>query len=106
MAATYGAPGVYIEEVRRGAMPIEGVGTAVAAFIGFTSTYHPELGNPADPGGVRPQLVTSWAQYERLFGGIAADAMLPHSVQGFFLNGGTKAYIVRIPRGDEDNALP
>jgi phage tail sheath protein FI len=28
-------PGVYVEEVSSGARPIEGVGTAVAAFIGF-----------------------------------------------------------------------
>ena len=36
MATAYLSPGVYVEEVDRGAKPIEGVGTAVAAFIGFT----------------------------------------------------------------------
>ena len=31
----YVSPGVYLEEVSTGARPIEGVGTSVAAFIGF-----------------------------------------------------------------------
>jgi phage tail sheath protein FI len=31
----YISPGVYIEEVPSGARPIEAVGTAVAAFVGF-----------------------------------------------------------------------
>ena len=51
MAATYGAPGVYIEEQPSGSMPIEGVGTAVAAFVGFTETYDAEQGDPTDPDG-------------------------------------------------------
>ena len=49
MAASYGAPGVYIEEQPSGSMPIEGVGTAVAAFVGFTETYDSEQGDPTDP---------------------------------------------------------
>jgi phage tail sheath protein FI len=32
----YLSPGVYVEEVDRGPKPIEGVGTAMAAFVGFT----------------------------------------------------------------------
>ena len=32
----YLAPGVYIEEVPSGTKPIEGVGTAVAGFVGLT----------------------------------------------------------------------
>src|ERR1041384_3686141 len=99
MAATYGAPGVYIEERPSGSMPIEGVGTAVAAFVGFTATYNADAGDPTDPDGVKPQLVTSWPQYERVYGGSAPGILLPHSVKGFFENGGTIAYIVRIPSG-------
>lgn len=100
MATTYGAPGVYIEEVPSGSMPIEGVGTAVAAFVGFTQTYNPEAGDVRDPGGVRPQLVTSWDQYERVYGGHSPGAMLPYAVQGFFANGGSTCFIVRLPRSD------
>lgn len=32
---TYLSPGVYVEEVSSGARPIEGVGTAIAAFVGL-----------------------------------------------------------------------
>jgi len=59
MAASYGAPGVYIEEQPSGSMPIEGVGTAVAAFVGFTERYDVDQGDPTDPIGIKPQLVTS-----------------------------------------------
>jgi phage tail sheath protein FI len=34
----YLSPGVYVEEVDRGSKPIEGVGTAVAAFVGFAES--------------------------------------------------------------------
>jgi len=103
MAASYGAPGVYIEEQPSGSMPIEGVGTAVAAFVGFTERYDAEQGDPTDPEGVKPQLVTSWPQYERLYGGFVRGAMLPHAVRGFFENGGSAAYICRIPGATGSN---
>lgn len=32
-------PGVYLEEVPSGSRPIEGVGTAVAAFVGFARRH-------------------------------------------------------------------
>src|SRR5205823_2169377 len=110
MAATYGAPGVYIEERPSGSMPLQGVGTAVAAFVGFTATYDADAGDPTDPDGVKPQLVTSWPQYERIFGAFAPGILLPHAVKGYFENGGGICYIVRIPRGDgvgkQQRALP
>ncbi|KRF37617.1 hypothetical protein [Nocardioides sp. Soil805] len=33
--ASYESPGVYIEEVSSGTRPLEAVGTAIAAFVGF-----------------------------------------------------------------------
>ncbi|MGW4114415.1 phage tail sheath family protein [Actinosynnema sp. NPDC004786] len=82
----YLSPGVYVEEVQSGARPIEGVGTAVAAFIGFAERgpFH------------RPTLVANWNQYVQLFGGFTEDAYLPHSVYGYFANGGGAAYVVRV----------
>jgi phage tail sheath protein FI len=106
VAASYGAPGVYIEEQPSGAMPIEGVGTAIAAFVGFTETYHADEGDPTDQAGVKPQLVTSWPQYERVYGGFVRGAMLPHAVRGFFDNGGSTAYIVRIPSDGGTDGRP
>ncbi|PBC75964.1 hypothetical protein BX265_0660 [Streptomyces sp. TLI_235] len=94
-----GAPGVYVQEQVSGSMPLQGVGTAVAAFVGFTQRYDPRNGDATDPDGVKPQLVTSWPQYERVYGGFAPGIMLPHAVKGYFENGGTSCYIVRIPAG-------
>lgn len=110
MAATYGAPGVYIEERPSGSMPLQGVGTAVAAFVGFTANYDPDVGDPTDPTGVKPQLITSWPQYERVYGGFAPGIFLPHAVKGFFENGGSVCYVVRITNpngnGKPQRALP
>ncbi|MFG1609210.1 phage tail sheath family protein [Actinoplanes sp. NPDC049265] len=95
--AVGGAPGVYVEEQVSGSMPLQGVGTAVAAFVGLTAKYDPAQGDEADPEGIKPQLVTSWPQYERTFGGFATGIMMPHAVHGFFANGGSACYVVRIP---------
>ncbi len=110
MAASYGAPGVYVEERPSGSMPLQGVGTAVAAFVGFTQDYHVDEGDPTDPDGIKPQLVTSWPQYERVYGGFAEGHLLPHAVKGF-QTGGSTCYVVRVPvRGSADGqprrALP
>jgi uncharacterized protein len=85
---TYLSPGVYMEEVSSGPKPIEAVGTAIAAFVGFT-----------EKGPVNePTLVTNWTQYSTTFGGFVEGAYLPGAVFGYFLNGGGSAYVVRIGR--------
>ena len=99
MASGDATPGVYIEEVASGSMPIQGVGTAVAAFVGYTAAYDSQEGDRDDPDGVKPQLITSWPQYERVYGGFAPGAMLPHAVRGFFENGGSTCYVVRVAAG-------
>jgi phage tail sheath protein FI len=87
----YLSPGVYMEEVDKGSKPIEAVGTALAGFVGF-----------AAKGAVGcPTLVTSWTQFTEAFGGFLPDAYLAHSVYGYFNNGGTRAYITRLPGPDQ-----
>ncbi|MEA2620223.1 MAG: uncharacterized protein QOC97_996, partial [Chloroflexota bacterium] len=68
--------------------------TAIAAFVGFTPKGPSD--DPTDPDGVKPRLVTSWTQFEELYGGFAPGCLLPLSVYGYFQNGGTIAYVVRI----------
>jgi Bacteriophage tail sheath protein len=95
--ANYLSPGVYTEEVSAGSKPIEGVGTAVAGFVGF-----------AERGPVNePVLVTNWTQFSQAFGGFLEDGFLAQSVYGYFLNGGGSAYIVRIGAvgGDEPGQI-
>jgi phage tail sheath protein FI len=53
-------PGVYIEELPSAVRTITGVPTSVAAFVGT-----------APRGAVdRPVHITSWADYQREFGGL------------------------------------
>ena len=86
---TYLSPGVYVEEVSSGSKPIEGVGTAVAAFVGF-----------AERGPVNePTLVTNWTQFTTNFGGFMPGSYLAHAVYAYFLNGGGAAYVVRVGDG-------
>ena len=89
---TYLSPGVYMEEVSSGSKPIEGVGTAVAAFVGFAER------GPAN----QPTLVTNWTQFTQTFGDFVDGSYLAHSVYGYFLNGGGAAYVVRIGGDDSD----
>ena len=92
---TYAAPGVYVEEVPSSQKVLSAAPTAVAAFVGFTERAPQD--DPKDPDGLAPRLVTSWSQFEQLYGGFAANCMLPLSVYGYFQNGGQIAYICRVP---------
>src|SRR5262245_52331229 len=83
---TYLSPGVYVEEVDSGSRPIEGVGTAVAAFVGVAQQ------GPFN----EPTLVTNWSQFVQNFGDFIPGSYLAHSVYSYFMNGGGTAYIVRI----------
>lgn len=95
---TYTAPGVYVEEVPSSQKVLASAPTAVAAFVGFTARAPQD--DPLDPDGLAPRLVTSWNQFEALYGGFVEGAMLPLSVYGYFLNGGSLAYIVRVPNAE------
>jgi len=91
----YLSPGVYIQEVNTGTRPIEGVGTAMAAFVGLA---------PAGPAN-QPVLITNWQQYVETFGAVEeggnrnphlSGAYLSHAVYGYFLNGGGRCYVARV----------
>ncbi|MGI5526065.1 phage tail sheath family protein [Streptomyces syringium] len=79
-------PGVYIEELPSSVRTITAVSTSVAAFLGHTRR------GPVD----RPVTITSFADYERRFGGLASDSAVSYAVQQFFLNGGSVAVVVRV----------
>lgn len=91
---SYLSPGVYVEEVASGSRPIEGVGTSVAAFVGLAPT------GPLN----QPTLVTNWSQYVAAFGEFTDGYYLAHSVYGFFNNGGSAAYVVRVGGAGADAA--
>ena len=92
---TYQHPGVYVEEIPSGLRPIEGVATAIGAFLGYAVQ---------GPIG-QPELIFSWSDYERVYGGLRDTPKgevdyIGYSVAAFFQNGGRKTYIVRLVKDD------
>lgn len=88
MTQTYATPGVYIVETPANG-PIVGVGTSTPAFLGAT----------LDGPSFTPKLVTNWSQFVNVYGGYmvgSSTLYMAHAVKGFFDNGGTSAYIVRV----------
>ncbi|MDE7243025.1 MAG: phage tail sheath subtilisin-like domain-containing protein [Oscillospiraceae bacterium] len=100
--AEYLSPGVYVEEYDSGAVPMQGVSTSTAGFVGLAERG-PVIG--------QPQLVTSFADYRRMYGGYLSQAgygdarYLPYAVEQFFANGGSRAYIMRAVPGDAKAAV-
>lgn len=100
----YLAPGVYVEEVDNGPKPIEGVSTSTAGFIGMTVR--------GSSAGL-PALVTSFSDFQRKFGGylnldptiFGGHTSLPLAVDGFFANGGKRAYIMRVKPATATSAM-
>ena len=82
-------PGVYIVEKASGVRTITGVATSVAAFVGFTRKGVPD----------KAVAITSFADFERGYGGLDRDSPVSYGVRQFFLNGGTQAIIVRVAVG-------
>lgn len=87
----YLSPGVYLEEIPSGPVPIEGVSTSTSGFVGLT-----------ERGPTQPRLVTGWGDYVSWFGGLIdpSESFLPWAVKGFFDNGGLRMVVARIVRGD------
>src|SRR6185312_1584907 len=99
------SPGVFIEEVDAGPKPIEGVSTSNAGAVGVT-TFGPTSGKPV--------LVTSFAEFVRIFGPPVPEPPEPLltqwagdkdrgrwwqfalSIKGFFDNGGQRIFVKRV----------
>ncbi|HEV7762592.1 MAG TPA: phage tail sheath subtilisin-like domain-containing protein [Acidimicrobiales bacterium] len=92
----YLAPGVYIEETSYRAKSIEGVSTSTAGFVGPTRT---------GPTSGKPEVLTSFADFQRTYGGLEDLAFddqpttnyLAHAARAFFEEGGARLYVMRIP---------
>lgn len=108
MATTYLSPGVYVEEVDKGVKPIAGVGTSITAFLGITAEaslkkLNQDTGErePVESRVGKATLVTSWSQYNEVFGGFVEGAYLPDAVYGYFSNGGGPCYVTSLRALDE-----
>jgi phage tail sheath protein FI len=97
MPVTVTYPGVYIEEIPSGVRTITGVATSITAFIGRA------MRGPLDQALV----INSYADYERIFGGLWLDSSMSYAVRDFYRNGGAQAVIVRLYQEETgQDALP
>ncbi|MGI6778048.1 MAG: phage tail sheath family protein [Acetivibrionales bacterium] len=93
----YLSPGVYVEEFDSGAVPMQGVSTSTAGFIGM-----------AERGKVsgEPTLVTNFSEFLRTFGGYLSEneygnyRYLAYAVEHFFVNGGSRCFVMRVAPED------
>ncbi|MCL2698119.1 MAG: phage tail sheath family protein [Oscillospiraceae bacterium] len=91
--AEYLSPGIYVEEFESGSRPMEGVGTSTAGFIGL-AVKGSDIGIP--------QLVTNFGEFRRKYGSYLSKSefgdfrFLAYAVEHFFINGGTRAFIMRV----------
>lgn len=118
----YLSPGVYVEEVPSSVQAIAGVGTSTAGFIGVISdseagadTIQIAKPNPEyEPDGESEiyltddvritaaqevKLCTNFSEFKRLFGDFSTNQkqrILAHAVSGFFNNGGSRCYVMRV----------
>ncbi|HIE54570.1 MAG TPA: phage tail protein, partial [Chromatiaceae bacterium] len=93
----YLAPGVFVEEVSFRQKSIEGVSTSTTGFVGPT-----RFGPVAD----EPPLLTSVAEFERIYGGLdqmsfnghqnATHNYLAQAVRAYFAEGGKRLYVSRV----------
>jgi uncharacterized protein len=87
----YLAPGVYVEETSYRAKSIEGVSTSTAGFVGATRSG-PESG--------KPEVLTSFADFQRIYGGLEPmnghPNYLAFGARAFFDEGGARLYVVRV----------
>ena len=81
-------PGVYLEELPSAVRAIVGVGTSTTAFVGYTARGLDH----------RPTRLFGFADFERHFGGLDAQSLTSYAVWQYFANGGTDAYVVRVPK--------
>jgi uncharacterized protein len=94
MPVTPTYPGVYVEEIPSGVRTITGVATSIAAFVGRAAR------GPVNAATT----ITSYADFERIFGGLWASSKLGYAVRDFYQNGGTTAIIVRLVHSSDATA--
>ena len=93
----YLSPGVYRLPPPSNQRAVALVRTDVAGFVGYAergpvAPFGPALNRPVDLA----VKIESWAEYQRVFGGLTATGYMSYAVRGFFANGGTRCYVVRV----------
>jgi phage tail sheath protein FI len=87
--------GIQVEEERGPDQTITRLGTARTAFVGRT------LRGPVN----RPILITSFTEFQHMYGGLWQPSSLGYAVEQFFDHGGREAVIVRVANGARSATL-
>ncbi len=91
-----------MEEFDSGGVPLGGVSTSTAGFIGLAAR---------GPVEGLPQFITSMNDFTRQFGGYLAENVfgsyryLAYAVEHFFVNGGSRCFVMRVAPSDAKSAL-
>ena len=95
--AEYLSPGVYVEEFDSGVVPVEGVSTSIAGFIG--------VAEKGPVGGV-PRMATNFSDFKQIYGTYLSEReacnyrFLAYAVEHFFINGGSRCFVTRVVPAD------
>jgi phage tail sheath protein FI len=92
-------PGVYVEEISSGVRTIVGVSTSTTAFVG-RARKGPVRVPPTGSYDESPTVIHSFAEFERIFGGLWTSSPMTYAVQQYFANGGSTAVIIRVFNGN------
>ena len=84
---------MYIQDITSRSHGIIGADTSIAAFVGMA------LHGPVN----EPTIIHGFYDFEKLFGGHREGSMMSYAVDGFFLNGGEKAIVVRLKDSNASN---
>jgi phage tail sheath protein FI len=77
---------VYVTEIPSGSHTVVGVATSITAFVGAASRGPVNL----------PVTISSFADFQRTFGGLWRNSALGYAVRDFYQNGGGEALVVRL----------
>src|SRR5690349_21576759 len=87
---TYETPGLYAERLDGARRPLPAARLDVTGFVGLAERGPLDL----------PVPVESFRQFEARFGGFIGGGFLAYALKGFFDNGGSRAWIVRVAAKD------
>src|SRR5262245_6474353 len=88
-------PGVYPAPEEPHAKQLTASDTRIAGFVGLAAR------GPLD----EPRLVAGWSEFLHIYGH-STDGYLARSVEGYFLNGGAKCYVVRVAHRAKSGETP
>lgn len=82
---SYKRPGVYVEESLNLSATLTATATGIAAFAASHGR-----------GPTTPTLITSWSQFQNIYGGFSEGDDLAYAVFQFLSNGGRAAWVLRV----------